>query len=82
MRLARLKRAGPTVDATPVNAVAASGIPFSGIDVLFTAAVGLVLLVVAIGTRVMVSRSRRPAWPRVLRPAQSARAETDVAASG
>jgi hypothetical protein len=73
------------VDAIRVNlaaALASAGIPFSGIDVLFTAAVGLVLLVVAVATRVMVGRSRRPAWPRVVRPAQSARTETDVAASG
>ena len=77
-----LKHVALMADAIRVNALAASGIPFSGIDVLFTAAVGLVLLVVAVGARVIVSRSRRPAWSRVVRPAQSARAETDVAASG
>ena len=73
------------VDAIRVNVIASlasAGIPFSGIDVLVSAGVGLMLLVAVVGAHVAIRRSRRPAHPRVVRAPQPARAETDVAASG
>jgi hypothetical protein len=61
--------------------VAAGSIPFSGIDVLFTACVGVALLVAAVGARVVVSRrSRRPA-PRVVRGERTADATPQRAAA-
>jgi hypothetical protein len=63
--------------------VTAAGIPFSGIDVLFTAAVGLGLLIAAVGARVVISRSRRPATPVVVRvQPQAEAAPQQAAASG
>ncbi|HEY0631439.1 MAG TPA: hypothetical protein VGC98_05255 [Thermoleophilaceae bacterium] len=60
----------------------AAGFPFSGIDVVFSAAVGLVLLVTTVCARVVISRGRRPA-ARVVRvqPAADA-APQRAAASG
>jgi hypothetical protein len=66
-----------------IHALVASGnIPFSGIDVLFTACVGVALLVAAVGARVVVSRrSRRPA-ARVVRERTADATPQRAAASG
>ena len=64
-----------------IHAVAAAGgIPFSGIDVVFSAAVGVGLLVAAVGTRVLISRSRRPA-PQSVRGQRTADAAPQRAAA-
>jgi hypothetical protein len=83
-----LKAGAPLVDAPRVDLahalVAAAGIPFSGIDILFTAVVGVVLLVTAVGARLVISRSRRPA-ARVVRAQPTADAAPQpqrAAASG
>jgi uncharacterized integral membrane protein len=72
------------VDASRVNIahalVTATGFPFSGIDVLFSAVVGVVLLVTAVGARVVISRSRRPV-ARVARAQPSADAAPQRAAA-
>jgi len=73
------------VDGSRVNiadAVASTGFPFSGMDVVFSGAVGVVLLVVAVGARLVIGWRRRPAQPRVVRAPRHAHAETDIAASG
>jgi hypothetical protein len=81
-----LKAATRSVDAHRVSIthalLIAAGFPFSGIDVVFSAAVGLVLLVTTVCARVVISRGRRPA-ARVVRvqPAADA-APQRAAASG
>jgi len=64
------------------HAIAAAGFPFSGVDVLFSVAVGVALLVVAVGARLVIGRNRRPARPRAVAAPRHAQAESDVAASG
>ena len=64
-----------------IHAVAAAGgIPFSGIDVVFSAGVGVGLLVAAVGARVVISRTRRPAT-RLARAQRTADATPQRAAA-
>jgi hypothetical protein len=68
-------------DMSAIHAVvAAGGIPFSGFDVLFSAGVGVALLVTAVGARVVISRRRRPA-PRIVRAPRTAEAAPQGAAA-
>jgi hypothetical protein len=68
---------------TAAHALAAAGFPFSGIDVVFSALVGVLLLVVVVGARVAISRSQRPAQPRPVRvPRAVPERARDVAAGG
>jgi hypothetical protein len=74
------------VDARDMSAihavVAAGGIPFSGIDVLFSAGVGVALLVAAVGARVVISRRGRPAPLHIRAPRTAEAAPQHAAASG
>jgi carbon monoxide dehydrogenase subunit G len=80
----RLKGGARMADARRMSAIhavaAAGGIPFSGIDVAFSAGVGVGLLVAAVGARVVISRSRRPAR-RLVRGQRTADAAPQRAAA-